>query len=178
MDCINEFWKPIENTSYYMVSNLGRIKSLTRRIAHKDYFRVINERIMSLSSDKTGYKKTILRLEEGPKTVLVHRMVANAFLPNLKNLPNVIHLDGNRLNNHVNNLKWTTVCETNKSSTRCKGVTRYNARFTEEQIIDIINRLKIGMKAPSIAKDYKVSKSLIYNIKNGITWSHFTKIKE
>jgi len=50
-----------------------------------------------------GYRRVRLR----GKTFKVHRLVAQAFLPNPDKLPYVIHLDGDRTNNHVNNLQWS-----------------------------------------------------------------------
>lgn len=59
----------------------------------------------------TGYRFVRLTTEDGKKGYAVHRLVAQTFIPNPKNLPIVNHKDGNKLNNNVNNLEWVTQSE-------------------------------------------------------------------
>lgn len=55
-----------------------------------------------------GYKMIILTISEKKKYVNVHRLIASCFIPNPQNLPEVNHIDGNKLNNQVENLEWVT----------------------------------------------------------------------
>jgi len=55
-----------------------------------------------------GYKKTIMSIKGKQYTVSTHRLVAECFIENPNNLPQVNHLDGNKLNNHYTNLEWST----------------------------------------------------------------------
>ena len=92
-----EEWKSI--TGYeglYEVSNLGRVRNIK---THK---------LVMQSVVVSGYKRVTLYKENKPKTKLVHRLVAEAFLPNPNNLMIVNHKDENKLNNIVTNLEWCT----------------------------------------------------------------------
>ena len=102
---IDEIWKPIPLSDGYEVSNKGRVKSpsiITRQN------KVLPSRILSCNNlNSYGYPRCTLRMTDGTrKEFLIHRLVALAFLPNPDNLPCVHHIDGNRLNNKLDNLKW------------------------------------------------------------------------
>lgn len=108
----NEEWKPIPDfETSYAISNKGRVKRLERvdRFIRKDtgkeVERHVSEMILKLS-DNQGYYE--INLREGDKSEYrrIHRIVANAFIPNPDNLPEVNHKDGNPHNNLVENLEW------------------------------------------------------------------------
>lgn len=104
---INEIWKPVVGyEGLYEVSNLGRVKSLgnTRGPSR---FRGI-ETIMRQEVSKFGYYRVALRKDKKYKHFYVHRLVAEAFIPNPDNLPYVNHKDESRTNNCVDNLEWCT----------------------------------------------------------------------
>jgi hypothetical protein len=98
---MKEVWKDIKNYSGYRVSNLGRVKSFGFR-------KVI---IRKLGVDKNGYLVVCLYKNKGKKMVKVHRLVAQAFISNPENKPEVNHKDGNKQNNCVDNLEWATASE-------------------------------------------------------------------
>ena len=97
-----EIWKPIKGYELlYEVSNFGRVKSL--RKTNNQY----SEHVTHGSSDgKHGYLKVKLKNETGNKTFQVHRLVAEAFIHNPDNFPQVNHKDENKKNNCVDNLEW------------------------------------------------------------------------
>lgn len=103
-----EYWKPVvEYEGLYMVSNWGRIKSFdTYRKGPNGSIRFCKGKILKPSTDKDGYLKVVLYKNGKEKTFLIHRLVAEAFLPNPNNLTEVNHKDENKLNNNVNNLEW------------------------------------------------------------------------
>lgn len=91
---MNEVWKNIEGfESIYQVSTLGRVKN------------VRTNRILSESLHRDGYLKVNL-YKNSRITVLIHRLVATAFIPNPNNLPQVNHKDENKANNTIENLEW------------------------------------------------------------------------
>lgn len=104
---MKEIWKDIEGyEGFYQVSNFGRVKSLERFSAHKH---LISERILKENNLGTGGYKSVMLYKNGVvKRFTVHRLVALAFIPNPKNLPQVGHKDENNTNNHVTNLEWVT----------------------------------------------------------------------
>lgn len=96
MKITKEEWKVIEGYEDYEVSNLGRI--LSNKKGKKKYLKLFN---------KQGYYCTALSANK-TKFLLVHRLVAKAFISNPKNKPEVNHIDGDKSNNHVDNLEWCT----------------------------------------------------------------------
>lgn len=96
----NEVWKDVEGyPGLYKVSNLGRVMTFQRDV---------NGVILRQTNVSGNYKKVDLYNKYGYKTVLVHRLVAQAFLPNPNNLPEVNHRDEDPSNNNVDNLEWIT----------------------------------------------------------------------
>nr|DAM22720.1 MAG TPA: homing endonuclease [Caudoviricetes sp.] len=93
-----EYWKWIEGyEGLYQVSNLGRIKS---------YYR--STRILKKLLSTDGYEVVGLWKNKKPKRCSVHRLVAQAFIANSENLPEVNHIDEDKTNNFVENLEWCT----------------------------------------------------------------------
>lgn len=100
---MKEIWKAIKGyEGIYEVSNLGRIKTLSRYIRN----RKMPEKIKKLDKGKYGYLRVELSNNKINKKYLVHRLVAETFIPNPNNLPCINHKDENKSNNIVNNLEW------------------------------------------------------------------------
>lgn len=95
-----EEWRAIEGyDGLYEVSNLGRVRS-------NNFYRFKEPHIISSHIRKDGYKTLALSKNNVTKTYTVHRLVANAFLPNPNNLEMINHKDEDRSNNCVENLEW------------------------------------------------------------------------
>lgn len=106
---IKEIWKPIKGYErLYQVSTLGRVKSL-------NYNKTKKEKILSPGNNGNGYLFVTL-YKNGRKNLFVHRLVAEAFLENPDNLPEVNHKDENKTNNSVSNLEFCS--------------RKYNARYS------------------------------------------------
>ena len=95
-----EIWKDIKGyEGLYQVSNMGRIKSL-------NYRRTGEEGLLSGKPNSGGYLIVNLSKNKKRKSFYIHKLVAENFLPNPKNLPEVNHIDENKENNTVYNLEW------------------------------------------------------------------------
>lgn len=102
-----EWWKVIINYENYMVSNFGRVKSLPRLVKNGRGGGILTkERILKTKICRNGYEMVCLCKNSRTKWFLIHRLVAEAFIPNPDNLPEVNHKDENKLNNFVDNLEW------------------------------------------------------------------------
>ena len=103
-----EIWKPIVGyENEYEVSNLGNVKHLAnlKQEYSKYYIPTKKDKILK-ATDSHGYKTVILIKNNTSKRVYVHRLVAQAFIPNPNNLPQVNHKDEKKTNNKVDNLEW------------------------------------------------------------------------
>ena len=95
-----EYWKPVVGyEGLYEVSNWGRVKSL-------NYNHTGKGKILKQNQIKNGYKSVMLYKDGNGKNYLVHRLVAEAFLPNPNDYKEVNHKDENPQNNIVSNLEW------------------------------------------------------------------------
>lgn len=115
-----EIWKDVPGyEGIYIVSNFGKVKSLQRtRKGSYGSIRIVNERILRHKIDKDGYHIVTLSKEGKTKCIGVHRLVAQAFLPNIYNFPIINHKDEDPSNNFVDNLEWCTVKYNNNYGTR------------------------------------------------------------
>lgn len=96
---MQEIWKDVDGYfGFYQISNFGRLKSLYKK----------EEIIIKPHIYKNGYCRVRLwdREKRKFKDTYIHRLVANAFLENPKNLPEINHKDENKQNNNINNLEW------------------------------------------------------------------------
>lgn len=119
----NEIWKDIkEYEGIYQVSNLGRVKSLSRFHKTDERYSLIGytskERILKPGTDGWGYLYVALSKDKKRKNKRIHRLVAETFIPNIKNLQQVNHIDGNKKNNKVDNLEWCTYGHNEKEAYR------------------------------------------------------------
>lgn len=100
---MEEIWKDIKGyEGLYQASNLGRIKSIPRKGTSK------NEKILKLQNKQDGYARILLYKNNVCKNKLVHRLIAETFIPNPNNYKEINHKDENKKNNNINNLEWCT----------------------------------------------------------------------
>lgn len=105
----DEEWRTIFDFPNYEVSNKGNIRS---KEYNDSLGHLRNSKKLKKQVNNCGYEYVILSSkEEKHKTLTVHRIVAKTFIPNPEEKEDVNHIDGNKLNNNVNNLEWTTTQE-------------------------------------------------------------------
>ena len=144
-----EVWKDIRDyENLYQGSNLGRVRSLDRWVkGPNSSIRFCKGRILKPCTTKDGYLLVNLCKNGKVKSFLVHRLVAEAFIDNTDNLPQVNHKDENKLNNNAENLEWCSssyninfgtrnekVAEKNTNGKQCKPILQYtlDGKFVRE----------------------------------------------
>ena len=174
-DMENEIWVDIRGyEGFYKISSCGRVKSIFR---YDLINRPIRERILKCRLDKFGAVCIDLHKNCFIKTVKVHRLVAMAFIPNLQNKPEVNHKDGNRQNNYINNLEWSTGLENiihaikNGLIDNC-GEKSGNSIFKNNEILNIRNLYIAGITQQKIADMYNTNQSTISKITRRERWKH------
>jgi len=108
-------FKTIEAYKHYEVNELGQVRSKDRMIVTidgKSYFR--KGKLLMPKKHKDGYQFVTLTKEKSKKNFYVHRLVAEAFIPNPENKPQVNHINGNKTDNTINNLEWVTNAENSR----------------------------------------------------------------
>lgn len=94
-----ELWASVKEYPNYQVSHKGNIRSL-------NYNRMGVIKNMIPKPDKWGYLICVLRNKKGKKTLHIHRLISDVFIPNPNHLSQVNHVDGDKNNNSINNLEW------------------------------------------------------------------------
>lgn len=106
---MNEIWKDVVGyEGLYQVSNMGRVKSL-------NYWRTGQERLLRLIPSTSGYLKVKLHRDSKGKWYNVHKLVAQAFIPNPNSKPCIDHINTIRTDNRADNLRWVT-CKENSNN--------------------------------------------------------------
>lgn len=169
-----EIWREIQfqnkPAKKYEISNLGRLKSYDPKL---DKHKILKQ------SNVKGYKAYSFRFED-KGTKLMHRLVAEYFLKRDNNLQRyVIHLDYNKANNRVDNLRWVTKetlsqhhrLNPNYTYDRPRRVT--NSKLNETQVIRLKKKLVRG-KNPlyKIAKEFGITHTQLNRIRSGENWGH------
>jgi hypothetical protein len=172
----SETWLPVVGfEGFYEVSDLGRVRSLTRRVRSPRGTRLHTGQVMTPVIDRDGYPRVILRVDGKHYTRKIHRLVCRAF----NGPPNALHrevdhIDANRANATAQNLRWVSRGE-NAYFTRGRvgalGERNGNAKLTRDAVSQI--KLKRGIvSGATLAAAFGVSPYAIYDIWRGRRWAH------
>lgn len=149
-----EIWCPVKNyESLYEVSDQGRVKSL----------KYGKERILKPGRTSSGYLSVALHKNGEQNTNLIHRLVAQTFIPNPDNLPQVNHIDENKENNSVQNLEWCNSKYNNNYGTHNQRISKPILQFTKDG--EFVKEWK-SMK--DVQRNLKYSQGNISQCCNGI----------
>lgn len=167
-----EVWKPILDKQVqgrYAVSSMGRV------------FDLITGRYLTVLDNGAGYKLAGLQRKSKDNVAIRyrHRLVAIAFLPNPKNLPQVAHKDHDRSNNKLSNLKWSTRSDNTKDgvedgriNAKKRGVV---GRLTPDKICEVARLRFFGFGVNEIALTLGVPRTTISSVLNGRSnWSLYS----
>lgn len=163
-----EIWKDVVGyEGLYQVSNLGRVKSLLRYVQNGRVVRRVNERIMTPVKANNGYFRVYLKREGKGVNRSIHRLVAEAFLSNPNNHPQVNHKDENKGNNTLQNLEWCNSAYNASYGTRGKRIAEYNSKPVSQ--FDLNGVFITDYPSVKIAAEtLKVHPSSIYTCVQGI----------
>lgn len=155
-----ETWRSLAESTAYLVSDMGRVRNAS------------TGKILFGERDKDGYRRVNLRICGKYIKRRVHRLVCEAFLGPCPEGLQCAHLDGNRLNNTVANLRWTSASENNRHKalhgTAQAGGNHPRAKLTVDQVRQI-RASKLSTR--KIAAQFSVAQSHIVRVRNGLSWS-------
>lgn len=161
----------------YEVDEMGNIYSLPRKLKTPTTEFMSKEKKLKPYKNSWGYMLVDMRKNKKRYIKCVHRLVAEAFIPNPNNLPQVNHIDGNKANNNVTNLEWCTCSENQyhafNNNLKPKNFDHPFSKFTKEDILYIKNNYqknKRGFGIRSLAKKFNVCDSTIRQIVVGISY--------
>ena len=177
---IVEEWKDIEgHEGYFQVSNTGKIKRLEYQTEfirlRKTQTLRLDERIVD-QFISLGYKRVRIGVHGKRDSLRVQRIVAMALIPNPENKSQVNHIDGNKLNNHVDNLEWCTQEENCGHASRTglypSGERHYKSKLNKFKARVI--RKTPDLSNGELGRIFDVNSSAISQVRRGITWKLVT----
>lgn len=161
-----EIWASIAGIDGYEVSTHGRVRSWRGAPA-------IRPRVLRPTAAKHGsYPQVGLSIygRKNPVVKSVHRLVAQAFIPNPDNKPDVAHINGDPTDNRVQNLRWSTERENTRDRI---GHGTWGFKLNDVQVREIRRLYSHGdISKRTLGKMYDVSDSAIGDIVNRVTWTH------
>ena len=176
--------KQIKTYPNYSVTENGEVISTGRIAGRSGKGFSTKELTLTTMHNQNGYCMVNLYKDKKPKTRYVHRLVAEAYLENPANLPQVNHKDGNKDNNTVDNLEWCTSLHNNKHALSTglregmKGSTNSQAKLEEDQVRDIIKMMQQGLSNIEIAYEFNLHDRYVSLIRGKKRWKYLWELPE
>ena len=147
-----EQWKSVEEwEEYYEVSTWGRVRSKQYSKRHGT-----SGHLLKINYDRNGYGQVTFTTKGIRKTYYVHRLVANAFIPNPNGYTDVNHKDENSSNNHVDNLEWISHKQNMNYGTQAeRGAKTRKKRYNTNQVFIKVKHIDTGIVYSSIRQAEK-----------------------
>lgn len=175
-----DYWKDIKGyEGLYSVSYCGGVRNLRRMAKHyRGGKRLVRDRILRLVWDNGGYLTVFLCDGNGQLRKRVHRLIAEAFIKNPNNYPQVNHKVPVKTINFACNLEWCTSSHNTLHAYKNglipsrKGENHPRSKLTNKEVINIKKLLNQNYTQSSIAQKYNINTHVVSDIKIGKTWSH------
>ncbi len=179
MKNFNEEWLDVAGyEGKYQVSNFGRVRGVDRLIkSSRGGFQKLTGKVLSQSEIWNGYMTISLYGNGKEKRLLVHRLVAIAFIPNPENKATVNHIDSDRKNNRLDNLQWTTYSENTKHGFEFGKMYIPIGASSKLTQLNIHAIRSDNRRVKDIAAEYGVVPATISRIKNGTRWTRLETLK-
>lgn len=170
---MNEVWTDVPGfEGFYRVSNTGRVKSLHRTIntltgkCTVTGKRTVKGKVLRPKTNGSGYLFVMLCKGKARKHAYIHRLVADAFIPNPEQKPQVNHVNGVKSDNHVSNLEWVTGTENSQHAYRCGLYFDIASVFRDKGVpvydTETLTRYKtIKAAAKAIGKNYSLLRDML-----------------
>ena len=184
-----EVWKDVVGyEGLYQVSNFGNVKSLDRIVNKPNGVSYLRKgKICTQSKSNLGYMTVGFTVNNKKVNKYVHRLVAEAFITNMNNYPQVNHIDCDKTNNRMYNLEWCTNSQNHIHASKnglnklhlhrvaYSGEENGRSLLTKEQVLEIKQKyIPYKYSAKKLSKEYGVSESCITHILNNTSWKEIS----
>jgi len=177
-----EIWKDVKGyEGLYKISNLGRVNRLmhVRKLYHihlKKFIPVVfKDRILKSNMNK-GYLGITLHINGSKKQCYIHRLIAEAFIPNPENKPEVNHKNGIKSDNRIENLEWVThkenMIHAGRMGVMNGGIGENNGMSKLNEFQVRVIRKSSGLTHLELSKVFNVHRTTVSYIINGRLWPH------
>ncbi len=166
-----EIWKEYIKGNYD-ASDKGQIRSIDRVVLFNGTPGIRKGILLKQTVNSKGYLTVIICVNGTRKTEYSHRVIAKTFIENLEDKEQVNHMNGNVLDNSVDNLEWCTHEENYMHAQMTGLISKGNPKLIEQEVSEIKCLINSGLSNPEIAKVYGVDKATIRNIRIGKNWTH------
>jgi len=176
----NDVWRDVSGfEDCYQISNNGKLKSKDRMKVN-GFGKCSYKGVILKPRLYNGYYRFTLQRLNKRRQVFIHRLVAEAFITNPENKPEVNHINGIRHDNRVENLEWCTRSENQlhaykiglQTPTIIQGERHHKARLSEKDVLEIRRLYEAGVGMTELSKMFNMNRGSIHHIIKRTSWKH------